>query len=312
MGNSCQGKIALVTGASRGIGRAIAVRLASEGANVAVVARPAQEGGESDYGTLAETVAQIQALGRKAIALPYNLGNQDLDCTEIVDQVEAQLGQVDLLVNNVAGGGYKNIEDWTDKQVATVLQLNFWVPWRLARRCLPGMKQKGCGSILNISSTAAHFLNGPPFVDKVASKQGTIYGGTKAFLNRWSESLASELYDTGINVNTLAPQAASATEILVATSGIPDIAYEPLSAMAEAALALCTGDSNVLTGQIVCSLDLLLKLQRPIYKTDGSELEPGWQPEDLPAAIEGMEKFKKGELGTFNLALPSSSNKLTS
>lgn len=307
MTKSCEGKVALVTGASRGIGRAIAVRLASEGANVALVARPAKAGGESKYGTMSETVRQIEQLGRKAMAFSYDLSDQDLDCSEIVDQLEAELGEIDILVNNVAGGGYKNMEDWTDSQIAKILQLNFWLPWRLCRRTLPAMKKKGSGSILNISSTAAAFLNGPPFVDKVASKQGTIYGGSKAFMNRWSESLASELFGTGININTLAPQAAAATEILVASSAIPDVAYEPLSAMAEAALALCTADPSELTGQIVCSLDLLLKLQRPVYKTDGSELEPGWQPEDLPAAIETMEKFKKGELGIFKLNLPGSS-----
>lgn len=311
MTNSCRGKVALVTGASRGIGRAIAVRLASEGAYVAVVSRPGADGGESKHGTLSETVSQIEKLGGIALPLYYDLGNQELDCTEIIDQVEAEFGAIDLLINNVAGGGYRNMEDWTDKQIATVLQLNFWVPWRLTRRALPGMKKKGLGSILNISSTASAVLNGPPFVDKVASKQGTIYGGTKAFMNRWSESLASELYDTGISVNTLAPQAAAATEILIATSAIPDVAYEPLSTVAESALALCTGDPNILTGKVVCSLDLLLDLERPVYTVDGSKLEEGWQPADLPAAIDGMEKFKKGELGVFNLNLPKSSGSKT-
>ena len=119
-----------------------------------------------------------------------------------------------------------------------------------------------------------------------------MYGGTKAFLNRWTVTLAAEMHGKGVAVNTLAPVAAAATEFLIAHSKIPEHFYEPLETMAQACVALCTADPDVLTGQIVYSLELLAELGEPVRDLDGRALVDGWQPSDLPARIQAMTQHR--------------------
>ena len=108
--------------------------------------------------------------------------------------------------------------------------------------------------------------------------------------------MAAETYGEGIAVNTLAPQAAAATEVLVEYSTLPDYLYEPLDTMAEAGLALCTADPATLTGQVTTSLQLLADLHRPVYDLRGAELVEGWQPEDLPPKIARMVAHARGDI----------------
>src|SRR2546429_3998091 len=200
MGQSCKGKVALVTGASRGIGKAIATRLGAEGADVAVVARTAKTGDHKLPGSVDETVNLIQSFGVRAKGFTADLGDPTVDTGAVVDEVEAELGPVDILVNNVAGGGYQFFLEWTDAQIERVLQLNFWVPWRLVRRTLPAMRERGSGAILNISSASAIHPEGPPFPPNVTSAKGTIYGGTQAMLDRLTISPADELHVAGASI----------------------------------------------------------------------------------------------------------------
>jgi NAD(P)-dependent dehydrogenase (short-subunit alcohol dehydrogenase family) len=296
MGDACRGQVALVTGASRGIGKAIALRLAAEGAAVGICSRP--DPAAPELGTLGAARDEIAALGGAVAAVPFDLRDPSLDRAELVDRVEAELGPVTILVNNAAGGGFRSFMDWTDRQIEGVLELNLWAPWHLIRRVLPPMRERGAGWILNVSSQTAVLPKGPPFPPTQPSSRGTIYGGTKAFLNRWTASLASETYGEGIAVNTLAPEAAAATEILVEHSNLPEHLYEPLDTMAEAALALCTADPAVVTGQITTSLQLLVDLDRPVFDLRGDELLAGWQPADLPPKIDGMARHARGETST--------------
>ena len=310
MGDACTGRVALVTGASRGIGRAIAVRLAAEGADVAVVSRA--DPGMPQFGSATETAAQITSFGRRAHAIEADLADPSVDAAALVAETEAALGPLDILVNNVAGGGFRPFLDWTDEQIATVLQLNFWLPWNLIRAVLPGMQARGRGWILNVSSATAFLPEGPPFPESAPSRYGTIYGGTKAFLDRWTASLASELYGSGIAVNTIAPQAAAATESLVTYSQVPEALTEPLDTMAESALALCSGDPDVLTGVIGYSLQVLVDLERPVYDLSGRSLVDGWQPAGLPEKIAVMTAHRRGELVAGDVTLRSATLDSTS
>ncbi len=296
MHRSCEGRVALVTGASRGIGKAIALRLAAEGAAVAICARP--QAGMPDLGTLGGARDELAALGGRVLAVPFDLADPTLDRATLIDAVEAELGPVDILVNNAAAGGYMDFLDWTDRKIAKVLEVNFWAPWHLVRRTLPGMLERGSGWICNVSSQTAEHPPGPPFPATTPSTQGTIYGGTKAFLDRWTVSLAAEVYGRGVAVNTVAPEAAAATEVLVEYSDLPDHLYEPLDTMAEAALALCTADPLVLTGQVTTSLALLAALDRPVHDLRGEALVEGWQPADLAPRIERMRSHSSGRTAT--------------
>src|SRR5436190_1271214 len=177
-----------------------------------------------------------------------------------------------------AGGGYQLMNEWTDAQIENVFQLNFWAPWQLCRRVLPGMKQRGQGWILNISSAAAVAPDGPPFSQALPALRGTIYGGTKAMLDRWTVSVAAEAHESNVAVNALSPQAAALTETLLQRrANLPPDVVEPLDTMAEAALALCTADPKTLTGKVTYSLSLLHDLRRPVYDLHGKELVDGYQ-----------------------------------
>ncbi|MCU0310362.1 MAG: SDR family oxidoreductase [Acidimicrobiales bacterium] len=292
MGNACAGRVALVTGASRGIGKAIALRLAAEGAAVAICSRP--RAGMADLGTLDGAADDLRSVGAAVLAVPFDLADPAVDRGTLVDRVEAELGPVDILVNNAAGGGFRSLMDWSDAAVEHVLQLNFWAPWHLVRRVVPGMRERGSGWVLNLSSATAIPPQGPPFPDTAPATMGTIYGGTKAFLDRWTASLAAEVAPDGVVANTLAPQAAAATELLVAHSDLPAHLYEPLETMAEAALALCTADPTVLTGRIASSLELLVELDRATLDLRGREELPEWAPALLGGRIERMAAHAAG------------------
>ncbi|CAN5398163.1 SDR family NAD(P)-dependent oxidoreductase [soil metagenome] len=279
MGDSCAGLVALVTGASKGgTGTAIAIRLAAEGAAVAIVAR--------DEDGLAATAERIRGSGGTVAVLPCNLADPDGGRDSLVQRVEAELGGVDILVNNAASNGYRPFTEWTSRQLEIAQQVNVWAPWRLMADVAPGMRDRQKGSIVNLTSFAAERPPGPPFPQSQVTLGGSGYGSTKAALNRLTVSVAAELYPDGIAVNALAPQSASATPHLVAQGYLSPDHFEPLETMAEATLVLAIADPAVLTGRIAYSLQLLVEFGRAVRDLDGIELVDGWQPDDLHAVID--------------------------
>ena len=278
MVDSCVGRVALVTGASRGgTGTAIALRLAAEGADVAVTART--------VAGLEECRDRIVARGRRCAVLPADMGDPEAR-SDLVARTEADLGPIDILVNSAAIGGYKPFEEWSADALLRMMQVNVWGPWQLMAQVIGSMRERGRGAIVNLTSFSGEYPPGPPFPQNRPAKSGAAYGASKAALNRLTISVASECEGQGISVNALTPQAASATPALVSAGWIDEVMFEPLETMAEAALALITGDPAVLTGRIAFSLQLLLELRRPVYDLEGRDLVAGWQPADLRGAIE--------------------------
>jgi NAD(P)-dependent dehydrogenase (short-subunit alcohol dehydrogenase family) len=278
MSGACADLVALVTGASRGgIGTAIALRPAAEGAKVAITAR-----GKSGLDAAAARIAEV---GGTSLELTADLADPRGERRMLVERTEAAFGPIDILVNSAASNGYKPFEAWTTPELEKLQQTNVFAPWELMTAVLPGMRERRRGWILNLTSFAGELPPGPPFPNNGPARQGSAYGGSKAALNRMTIACAAETHGQGIAVNALAPQAAAETRDLAAAGWIEQHWYEPLETMAEAALALCSGDPATLTGRIAYSLQLLVELQRPVRDLHGEGLVLGWQPGDLPAVI---------------------------
>ena len=254
------GKVAIVTGASRGIGAEIAAPFAAAGAAVAVTARTVEAGTSPLEGTLGETVARIEAAGGTAVAIPADLSRPE-DRERVVAEAVARLGAPDILVSNAAVTYFTRVADFTPRRFQLMFDVQVEAPFHLAQLVIPGMREKGRGWILNISSGAARHPSIPP--NAWAGRGGTVYGMCKAALERFSTGLAAELYPDNIAVNALSPNAVVPTPGTLfhhlTTADDPDA--EPPSVMAEAALALCSADPKTLTGRIAYSQDLLAELR---------------------------------------------------
>lgn len=285
--DSLEGRIAIVTGASRGIGRAIAQRFAAEGARVVATGRSLLPDGGAYEGSLTETVQCIQNAGGTAIAVGFDLSDTAADRGSILRAAQASFGDtVDIVVNNAAAQRRFDVRfTWMTADVfRESVEVNVWAGWDIATKAIPGMESKGAGWILNISSRGAAPKVGPPYVMHPLVAGQCLYGGTKAMMDRLTTGAAMELYDAGVAVNTLAPEGAVATENAQVTAGVDPKTSEPLETMAEAALALCSGDPQVLTGRVTYSLSLLVELDRPVRELDGLSLMAGWQPDDIDRA----------------------------
>jgi NAD(P)-dependent dehydrogenase (short-subunit alcohol dehydrogenase family) len=253
------GRVAIVTGASRGIGAEIARRFAAEGAAVAVVARTADASAHPLGGSITETVDGIRAAGGTAVAIQADLSAAE-ERERLVSEAAEQLGAPDILVSNAAVTYFTKVAEFSPRRFELMFEVQVTAPFHLAQLVTPGMKERGRGWILNISSGAARHPALPP--TEAARRGGTVYGMCKAALERFSSGLAAELYDDDISVNALSPARVVPTPGTVfhhlTTWENPEA--EPVPVMAEAALHLCSAEPKTLTGRIAYSRPLLEEL----------------------------------------------------
>jgi citronellol/citronellal dehydrogenase len=253
------GKVAIVTGASRGIGAEIARRFGAAGAAVAVAARTTGVGTSPLPGTIAETAEQIRAAGGTAVAIRADLSKPE-DRKHLVSEASQRLGPPDILVSNAAVTYFSRVTDFTARRYQLMFDVQVAAPFYLAQLAVPAMRDNGRGWILNISSVAARHPAFPP--SGWATRGGTVYGTCKAALERFSTGLAAELYDDNIAVNALSPSQVVPTPgtLFHHLTTEDDPRAEPPAVMAEAALMLCSAEPKVLTGRVTYSQDLLAEL----------------------------------------------------
>jgi NAD(P)-dependent dehydrogenase (short-subunit alcohol dehydrogenase family) len=256
----CEGRVALVTGASRGIGAAIAERLAEAGAKVAVSARTLDPV-EKYEGSLSETVDRIRDAGGTVVAVQADMAKPE-DRKQAVDETAAQLGPIDILVNNAAITYYMPFTDFSEKRYRLMFEVQVRAPFELAQMVVPGMRERGKGWILNITSRAGIHPQGPPFNPMYRDYGFSVYGMVKAALDRFTTGLAAEVYDDGIAVNSLAPWDNVATPGASAHDLVENFPLEDISLMTESALVLCSCDPTTITGRVAYSQPFLAEQQR--------------------------------------------------
>ena len=181
-----EGKVALVTGAARGLGRACALALAHAGADVAL--------GLRDIRSAKELTKEIEAMGRKALPLQMDVSSMD-EITSSVDQTAASFGKSDILVNNVGIAPPNPAEEVTEADFDMTFNLNVKAAFFTSQAVARYMIKQGGGRIINMSSQAGY----------IALQDESVYCMTKAALNHMTKNLASEWARHNINVNAVAP-----------------------------------------------------------------------------------------------------------
>lgn len=249
------GKVAVVTGASRGIGTAVAYRYAQEGARVVVTARTLEDGDHVLAGGINGVARTINEAGGEALAVRADL-NIPEHRENLIAAAEDAFGPVDILVNNGAITYYAPVHEFTEKRFRLMMEVQVYAAFHLAQLVLPGMLERRSGWILNVSSHAAIH----PAKD--SGQRGIcVYGMCKAALERFTTGLAAEVYDHEIGVNVISPG-------LIATPGavyhnhITEDSKDqltPIEHMAEACLHLVTGNPRENTGAITYADDVMAR-----------------------------------------------------
>ena len=254
------GKVAIVTGASRGIGAEISRLFAKEGAKVVCVARTLKEGDHILEGSLELTCAQIRESGGEATAVAANISLPE-DCERLVEETKAAYGPADVLVNNAALTYFIPIKDFPLSRWLRTWSVNVHAPFLLSQLVLPDMIEAKGGSIVNISSSSAIGPGRAPY-DENARKDiaETCYGAQKAALERFTQGLALEVYEYGVSVTCLSPSVVVPTPGTLyhkLVSSMDDPKGEHPELMAKATLLLATEPQEKITGRVTYTQEIL-------------------------------------------------------
>lgn len=235
------GKVALVTGASRGIGRAIAVELAKEGASVIINYSKDDDGAK-------ETLEEINKVNGYGILLKENIGSFE-GSKRIVEEVIKTMGKIDILVNNAGISIVGLFMDSTEEDIKNIVDTNLLGAMYLTRHAIEYMVSKKSGSIVNISSIWG----------EVGASCEVLYSATKGGINLFTKSLAKELAPSNIRVNCIAPGVINTKmnsflgeeEKKSLEEEIPLGRFGESSEIGKLVVFLCSEDSSYITGQII-------------------------------------------------------------
>ena len=189
-----EGKVAVITGTSRGIGRGLAMGFAQEGAVVVAVAQTLRPTAGSPEGSLEETVQRITEVGGKAVAVRCDVASES-DVKALVERTLAEVGPIDVLINNAGVTLNGIITEIETTQWERVIAVNLRGPFLTCKYVLPGMMERRQGSIINITSRSANYTRG----------RSMAYGASKVALERFTLNLAMDMRPYGIAVNCLGP-----------------------------------------------------------------------------------------------------------
>lgn len=202
MVQSLNGKIAIVTGAGRGIGKAVAIALANEGVNIGLLARTEAH--------LKEVASEVQALGVKAAYAAVDISSQE-EAEQAINKITDELGTADILINNAGIGKFETLLEMDPQEWKRIIDVNLMGPYYATRAVLPQLIEKNRGDIINISSTNG--LNG--------AATSSAYSASKFGLIGLTESLAQEVRRNNIRVTALTPSTV-ATELAIKTNLIAE------------------------------------------------------------------------------------------
>jgi citronellol/citronellal dehydrogenase len=254
------GKVVVVTGASRGLGAEIAALLAAEGGRVVCAARTLREGDHRLAGSLESTVAGIRATKGEAHAVAANIADP-AECERLLQEARKTYGPVDVLVNNAALTYFVPIKDYAVGRWLASWAVNVNAPFVLSQLALADMIPRQRGAIVNIGSGAAIGPGRGPYPDPAAgARGGTCYGAQKAALERFTQGLAAEVYQYGVSVTCVSPSQVVPTPGTVyhkLVKGLDDPRGERPELMARAVLLLASEPLDRVTGRVTYSQQIL-------------------------------------------------------
>jgi citronellol/citronellal dehydrogenase len=251
------GKVAMITGSSRGIGKVLAIKLAEEGASIVVCGRTEVE---ADLpGTIGETAAAIEKIGSPVIAVKLELAED-----ASIDAAIAKFGRIDILVNNAVIVGRRlpfpgGSPDFLD----IAYRVNVRAPYRMTQRVTQIMANNGGGTVINITSEAAHHAKPPtaPITEGELDSMDPSYGITKAALERMTTAYASELFGKNIAIVAVAPGLVITERIAKASirRNVNFSSAESSDVIADA-VAVLAKDGMKYTGRLLFGADFLAEL----------------------------------------------------
>jgi NAD(P)-dependent dehydrogenase (short-subunit alcohol dehydrogenase family) len=237
-------KVAIVTGASRGIGKAISIGFAQEGADVVVAARSDKQKDERLPGTIHETAEEVAGYGRRALPVKCDVTSEE-SIQGMVDAALKEFGKIDILVNNAGVAFYYPVVETPLKRWELVVDVNLKGVFLCSKAVLPSMIDKKCGSIINISSLAADER------DEGTVPTGLAYAASKAAVDRFTWGLATEVGKHNIAVNCIKPKNVVSSEGMkfwVSEEG--RTAWEPPDRMVKCAVFLASQNAAGVTGSV--------------------------------------------------------------
>ena len=270
------GKVAIVTGASRGIGEAIAIELARAGTDVALMARSTTAAPSKNFeGTIDEVAAAVEGLGRQVLTIQGDVSHEE-DVTGARDATLDRFGRCDIVVNNAAMSYLAPFLDLSVKRWDVIMAVNVRGPMLMSRAFLPNMIERGSGHIINISSPDGRLdlqstaqLASMIGHDSATSTFGaseqpfelsrTAYGTSKAALNRLTVGLAAEYADAGIAVNAV--EVSAVTQAVLKSMPDSDHSANELPEGPAQVVAWIAAQPADYTGQILSQFDLLPELR---------------------------------------------------